>query len=84
MSRDFTLTPEQVRMARAALTWSTVELAREAEINPNTVTKFENGGNVTIDTLAKIKAAFERAGIMWVPENGGAAGVRPPRQNKPS
>ena len=37
--------------------------------------KFENGGNVTIDTLAKIKAAFERAGIVWVPENGGAAGV---------
>ena len=83
MSRDFTLTPEQVRMARAALKWNTGELAREADINPNTVTKFENGGNVTIDTLAKIKAAFERAGIVWVPENGGAAGVRPPRRPKP-
>jgi hypothetical protein len=26
-----------------------------------------------------MKAAFERAGITWVPENGGPAGVRPPR-----
>jgi transcriptional regulator with XRE-family HTH domain len=80
MSRDFTLTTEQVKMARAALGWTTVELGRQASVNPNTVTKFENGGNVTIDTLAKIKAAFDRAGIVWVPENGGAAGVRPPRR----
>ena len=70
-------------MARAALEWTTIELARQAGINANTVTKFEKGGNVTIETIAKLKAAFEKAGIVWVPENGGAAGVRPPRQKRP-
>ncbi len=73
------LTPAQIRMARAALGWSTVKLAREAGITANTVTRVENGGNATIETLSKIKSAFEQAGVVWVPENGGAAGVRPPR-----
>lgn len=70
------ITPEQARMARAALGWTTVELARHADVNANTVTKFENSGNVTIETIAKIKAAFDKAGIVWVPENGGGEGVR--------
>lgn len=70
------ITLEQARMARAALGWTTVELARHADVNANTVTKFENGGNVTIETIAKLKAAFDKAGILWVPENGGGEGVR--------
>jgi len=35
--------------------------------------------NVTVETLLKLKAAFEEAGVTWVPENGGPAGTRPPR-----
>lgn len=73
------LTRKQVRMARAALEWTTTDLAREAGITANTVTRFETGGNVTVETVTKIKAAFDRAGVTWVPENGGPAGVRPPR-----
>lgn len=74
------LTRVQVKMARVALGWGVRDLAREAGLTPQTVTKFENGGNVTLETVVKIKAAFDRAGITWVPENGGPAGVRPPRQ----
>lgn len=72
------LTRNQVKMARAALGWSTTELARQAGITANTVTRFENGSNVTLATVEKMKEAFERAGIKWIPANGGPASVRPP------
>lgn len=74
------LTREQVRMARAALQWTVDELARQAGVNPRTVLRYEHGENATIETLMKIKSAFESAGIVWVPENGGPAGVRPPKR----
>lgn len=73
------LTNIQVKMARAALGWGVRELAAEAGVTPPTISKFENGGNVTIETLKKIQAALEGAGITWVPENGGPPGVRQPR-----
>lgn len=73
------LTNIQVKMARAALGWGVRELAREAGITPPTVSKFETGGNVTVESLRKMQAALERAGITWVPENGGPPGVRQPR-----
>lgn len=69
----------QVKMARVALGWGVRDLAREAGITPPTVTKFETGGNVTIETVEKVQRALEKAGVTWVPENGGPAGVRPPR-----
>lgn len=73
------ITSQQVRMARAALKWSVAELARRAGITPKTVIRYENGRNTTTETLAKIKTAFEEAGVTWIPENGGPATVRPPR-----
>jgi len=73
------LTPAQVRMARAALQWTVAELARRAGITTRTVLRYEHGENVTVETLLKLKAAFEEAGVTWVPENGGPAGTRPPR-----
>lgn len=77
------LTNIQVRMARVALGWGVRELAAEAGVTPPTITKFENGGNVTVETLRKIQVALERGGITWVPENGGPPGVRqPPSPNK--
>jgi transcriptional regulator with XRE-family HTH domain len=72
------LTPYQVKMARAALEWSIPDLAREAGVNPNTVKRFEGGGNVTLATVEKLKIALEKAGITLVPANGGPATIRPP------
>lgn len=75
------ITPDQVRMARAALQWTVDELARKAGVNSRTILRYEHGENATVETLTKLKTAFENAGIVWVPENGGAAGVRPPRRH---
>ncbi len=64
-------------MARAALGWSTIDLARKADVGVATVNRFETGQATTIPaTLAAIQRALEAAGVEFIPENGGGAGVR--------
>jgi transcriptional regulator with XRE-family HTH domain len=75
------VTRDQVKMARAVLGWGIRDLAREAGLTANTVTRFENGGNATLDTLERMKRALEGAGITFIPENGGPATIRPPRRS---
>jgi transcriptional regulator with XRE-family HTH domain len=74
------ITPSQVRMARAALQWTVAELAHRAGVTARTVLRYEHGENVTVETVLKLKAAFESVGVIWVPENGGSATVRLPRR----
>jgi len=66
----------QVKMARAALGWGVRELAAQAGIAANTVSRFENGADALGDTLLKIQRTLERAGIEFIDENGGGPGVR--------
>lgn len=63
-------------MARAALGWSTIELAEKAGIGSNTVNRFEAGQDARVSSVEKMKAALESAGVQFIPENGGGAGVR--------
>ncbi len=67
---------QQSKMARAALDWGVKDLSLAAGIGINTVTRFESGRNVTIDTIQKIQVALETAGIEFIPANGGGPGVR--------
>ena len=66
------LTPIQTKMARAALGWSTAELARRAGVGISTVSRFETGQvkpvRANIDAMQR---ALEAAGIEFV-ENGAA------------
>ncbi|KMO20364.1 hypothetical protein QR78_11005 [Methylobacterium indicum] len=72
--------PFQSRMARAALAWSTQDLAREAEVGVNTVNRFEAGQDARLSSVEKMQRALEKGGIEFIPENGtssrGGAGVR--------
>ena len=64
-------------MARAALNWSVRDLAEAAQIHRNTVTNIETGryaGDAA--TLTAFVAALKRAGVEFIDENGGGAGVR--------
>jgi ribosome-binding protein aMBF1 (putative translation factor) len=71
------ITAIQSKMARAALGWSTGDLAREAQVGIATVNRFETGQAIPINaTLAAIKRALEAGGVEFIPENGGGAGVR--------
>jgi ribosome-binding protein aMBF1 (putative translation factor) len=63
-------------MARAALGWSTADLAGEASVGVNTVNRFEAGHDARLSSVAKMRKALESAGIEFIPENGGGAGVR--------
>ena len=70
------LTPAQCRMARAALQIGVREIAKLAEVSPNTIARFERGESLYPRTTAAIRAAFEEAGVEFIAENGGGAGVR--------
>lgn len=57
-----------------------LQLADAAGVSVNTVRNMEASGadpvRGRVDTLSKLKAALEAAGIEFIPENGGGAGVR--------
>lgn len=71
------ITPTQCRMARAALQWNLKDLAERSRVNHVTINRFEMGQAASNpSTLAAIRAALETAGVEFIPENGGGAGVR--------
>lgn len=69
----------QIKAARALLGWSQEELAAWATVSLPTVKRLEAedgllGGRS--ETADKIRGALEIAGIEFIDENGGGAGVR--------
>ncbi|HVT29356.1 MAG TPA: helix-turn-helix transcriptional regulator [Lacipirellulaceae bacterium] len=60
-----TLTGKQSRMARAALDWGVRDLAGKADINPNTISRFESGKGALTTTVDKLQAVFEAEGIRF-------------------
>lgn len=69
------LTPDQIRMAKAALGWSNPTLAEKTGLHRNTLNRAENG-EAKQSTLNLLRHVFEAAGLEFIPENGGGAGVR--------
>ena len=77
------MTPDQCRMARAALGWGVRDLADKAEVSKDTIARFENDVEIKEATVAKLQSAFEAAGIEFTPHNGVGEGVRwakPPKK----
>jgi len=71
------MTPEQCRAARALLDLSQQELAESASVGLSTIRSFESGERTPIaNNLKSIQGALEKAGVEFIPENGGGAGVR--------
>ncbi|MGE0095982.1 MAG: helix-turn-helix domain-containing protein [Alphaproteobacteria bacterium] len=64
-------------MARAALNWSMRDLAREAGVSVNTISRYENGTDAMGDTLTRIQRCFEAAGLAFLGDGAeGGVGVR--------
>lgn len=63
-------------MARAALGLGVRELAELAKVSPDTIARLERGEELRERTVDAIRAALEVAGVEFIPENGGGAGVR--------
>jgi len=73
------LSIRQVKAARALLRWSQNDLAEASGISYPTIARLETtdgeiGGRAT--TAKAIVGALEAAGIEFIEENGGGAGVR--------
>lgn len=73
------LSSEQVRAARALIRWEQKDLADASGVSLPTIKRLETkpgalSGNAT--TIAALRAALERAGVEFIAENGGGAGVR--------
>jgi predicted transcriptional regulator len=76
MGGSIKMTPEQCRMARAALNLGVRELATLAHVSTNTIARFERGEQLKGSTMQRVQAALEEAGIEFIPEGGGGVGVR--------
>ena len=74
--------PIQCKLARTALGWGVRDLARKADKSPTTVAKLERGEDMRAETIAEIRRTFEKAGVVFIAENGGGPGVRLKRKAK--
>ena len=73
------LTSAQIRAARALIRWSAEDLARASAVGVTTIRRAELTEEKTALTAANdlsIRRALELAGVEFIPENGGGAGVR--------
>lgn len=70
------VTSAQIRAARGLLNWTVRDLAERARVHRNTVTRAETDATGPGHATAAICAALEAAGVDFIPENGGGAGVR--------
>lgn len=68
--------PIQCKMARTALALGVRDLADLAKVSPDTIARFERGETLRGRTVEDIQRALEAAGVEFIAENGGGAGVR--------
>ena len=73
------LTSAQIRALRALLRWRAQDLAGESSVGIVTIRRAELTETATSMTAANdlaIRRALEAAGVEFIDENGGGAGVR--------
>lgn len=71
------ISPAQCRGGRGMVELSQADLAEKARVGLSTVKNFEAGRSVpNAKNMADIIAALEGAGVEFIAENGGGAGVR--------
>lgn len=67
----------QIRAARALIGWSQDQLVEASGVPKRTVARLElDQATPQQRTVTAIRAALEAAGVEFIPENGGGAGVR--------
>ena len=79
------LSGAQIRAGRSLIRWSAAELAKASALGANTIRRAEVSDGETSLTLANdqaIRRALEAAGVEFIDENGGGAGVRLRRSTK--
>ena len=71
------ITSAQFRAARGLVGWSQQELAKKAGVGTVAIHQLESGSSQPRRaTLDVVRRALEAAGVQFIDENGGGAGVR--------
>ena len=73
------LSPRLCRAARALAAWDQAQLAHASGVPKPTISAFEvkdESARLTTMNNRAVIEAFEKAGLQFIPENGGGAGVR--------
>lgn len=71
------ISSSQCRAARALLGWSQDQLATASKVAKATIANFEAEKRAPYArTLDDLRKAMETAGVQFISENGGGAGVR--------
>ena len=71
------ITAPQVRAARGLIGWSREELSAKSGVPKITLSRVETEATAPRQsTLTAIRSALEAAGVEFIEENGGGAGVR--------
>jgi transcriptional regulator with XRE-family HTH domain len=77
MTSSTALTAAQCRAGRALIDWSQAQLSQSASIDVNTIVNFEKRFRAPDETTRRrLRATLEAAGVVFIAENGGGAGVR--------
>ncbi|MGU3496303.1 helix-turn-helix domain-containing protein [Xanthobacteraceae bacterium A53D] len=74
------VTSAQLRAARGLLNWTVRDLAEKSGVHRNTVTRLETGATESGHAIGSLQRTLESAGVEFIPENGGGAGVRLKKQ----
>jgi transcriptional regulator with XRE-family HTH domain len=78
------ITPAQCRGARGLLGWSQADLSVASNIATKTIADFERGAREPyLRTVEEMRRTLEEAGIEFIAENGGGAGIRLRRRREP-
>ena len=78
-------TSELIRAARALLRWEQRQLAEASSVSLPTVKRLEAKPGTLVahaSTVAALMRALEAAGVEFIDENGGGAGVRLRQRSK--
>jgi len=73
------LNSAQIRAARALIRWTAEDLARHSALSVATIRRAELMADMTAMTVSNnlaVRRALESAGVEFIDENGGGAGVR--------
>ncbi|MFT8418620.1 MAG: helix-turn-helix transcriptional regulator [Acetobacter sp.] len=72
-----TIKPSQIRAARGLLDWTRDQLVMASGVPKSTLVRAETEATTPRQsTLSAIRTALETAGVEFIAENGGGAGVR--------
>jgi hypothetical protein len=77
MSTPNVLTAAQCRAARALIEWSMEQLSQACAVDLQVIGDFEARFRRPDDDIKRrLRIALEAGGVVFIPENGGGAGVR--------